>query len=173
LCVSSFRRLACLAVGPASPRTLGGASPNGPVWIICRMSQSLSLVCLLVRDYDEAIAFYRDAIGFELAEDTWLGADKRWVVVRPKGPGAAGLLLAKASNPEQVAVIGGQTGGRVFLFLNTDNLDRDHNLYRARGVVFVREPVAMPYGKVAVFKDLYGNLWDLIEPSGGLAQSAA
>ncbi|MEY4751621.1 MAG: hypothetical protein RIQ60_3835 [Pseudomonadota bacterium] len=129
------------------------------------MPQCLSLVSLVVRDYDEAIAFYCDVLGFELVEDTRLEENKRWVVVRPSGPGAAGLLLAKAAQPEQTARIGNQTGGRVFLFLNTDNLDRDYGLYRARGVVFVREPAVMPYGKVAVFKDLYGNLWDLIEPS--------
>jgi catechol 2,3-dioxygenase-like lactoylglutathione lyase family enzyme len=129
------------------------------------MPQSLALVSLVVRDYDEAIAFYRDCLGFRVDEDTALDAHKRWVVVRPEGPGAAGLLLAKASGPEQEAVVGRQTGGRVFLFLHTDDLDRDHARLRARGVEFVREPARMPYGKVAVFRDLYGNLWDLIEPA--------
>lgn len=132
-----------------------------------RASRRLSLVSLVVRRYDDAIAFYRDRLGFELVEDTPLGDHKRWVVVRPRGSGQAAVLLAQASSPEQAAVVGGQTGGRVFLFLQTDDLDRDHRLYRSRGVEFVREPTAMPYGRVAVFKDLYGNLWDLIEPSAG------
>lgn len=127
-------------------------------------SRRLALVSLLVRGYDEAIAFYRDRLGFELVEDTRLGEHKRWVVVRPRGPGSTGVLLAQASTPEQQAVVGRQTGGRVFLFLHTDDLDRDHSLYRARGVAFVRDPVDMPYGRVAVFQDLYGNLWDLVQP---------
>ncbi len=130
------------------------------------MLQHLSLVSVVVHDYDEAIAFYRDRLGFELVEDTRLTEHKRWVVVRPPGAGAgaAGLLLAKASDAEQAAAVGRQTGGRVFLFLHTDDLDRDHRRYRAQGVEFVREPATQPYGKVAVFKDLCGNLWDLIEP---------
>lgn len=137
------------------------------------MNQCLALVTLVVRDYDEAIDFYRDRLGFELVEDTPLDERKRWVVVRPRGPAAVGLLLARASGAEQEAVVGRQTGGRVFLFLHTDDLARDHALYRGRGVVFVREPAAMPYGRVAVFQDLYGNLWDLIEPpaGGGTASS--
>lgn len=131
------------------------------------MPQTLSLVTLVVHDYDAAIAFYRDRLGFELVEDTRLGEHKRWVVVRPPGAGAgaAGLLLAKASGAEQTAAVGHQTGGRVFLFLHTDDLARDHRRYQARGVEFVREPATQPYGQVAVFKDLYGNLWDLIQPT--------
>lgn len=128
-----------------------------------RESQRLSLVSVVVHRYDEAIAFYRDSLGFDLVEDTHLGGQKRWVVVRPRGPGFAGVLLAQASTPEQVAVVGGQTGGRVFLFLDTDDLDRDYRQYRSKGVEFVREPLNMPYGRVAVLKDLYGNLWDLVE----------
>lgn len=132
-----------------------------------RESQRLSLVSLLVHRYDEAIAFYRDCLGFDLVEDTPLDGQKRWVVVRPRGPGLAGVLLAQATTPEQMAVVGSQTGGRVFLFLNTDDLDRDHRQYRSQGVEFVREPMNMPYGRVAVFKDLYGNLWDLVQPAAG------
>lgn len=131
------------------------------------MPQSLSLVSLVVHDYDEAIAFYRDRLGFELVEDTPLDAQKRWVVVRPRGAGAAGLLLAKAAGAEQQAVVGRQTAGRVFLFLHTDDIDRDVQAYRAQGVVFTREPATLPYGRVAVFQDLYGNLWDLIQPTAG------
>lgn len=134
------------------------------------MPQSLALVSLLVHDYDAAIGFYRDKLGFDLVEDTPLDAHKRWVVVRPHGDGAAGLLLARAVGAEQLAAVGGQCGGRVFLFLHTDDLDRDVRRYRASGIEFVRAPSTMPYGKVAVFKDLYGNLWDLIEPRPGGAQ---
>lgn len=132
-----------------------------------RVSRSLSLVSLVVLRYDEAIAFYRDRLGFDLVEDTPLGAGKRWVVVRPRGPGSASVLLAKASTAEQAAVVGRQTGGRVFLFLHTDDLGRDHRRYRSLGVEFVREPADRSYGRGAVFKDLYGNLWDLVQPSDG------
>lgn len=127
--------------------------------------QSLALVSLLVQDYDEALAFYVGTLGFECTEDTPLPdpPGKRWVVVRPPGS-VAGLLLARATQPAQSARVGDQTGGRVFLFLHTDDLQRDVDRYRARGVRFVREPQAQPYGTVAVFADLYGNLWDLIEP---------
>jgi catechol 2,3-dioxygenase-like lactoylglutathione lyase family enzyme len=127
--------------------------------------QSLALVSLLVHDYDEALAFYVGTLGFDVVEDTPLPdpPGKRWVVVRPPGS-AAGLLLARATQPAQSARVGDQTGGRVFLFLYTDDLPRDVARYRARGVRFVREPQAQPYGTVAVFADLYGNLWDLIEP---------
>jgi catechol 2,3-dioxygenase-like lactoylglutathione lyase family enzyme len=128
--------------------------------------QTLSLVSVVVSDYDEAIAFYRDSLGFRLTEDTQIDAHKRWVVVKPPGVGQTGLLLAKASNAKQATAIGQQSGGRVFLFLHTDDLNRDYNAYKSRGVVFVRQPETMPYGKVAVFQDLYGNLWDLIEPAG-------
>lgn len=129
------------------------------------MKQSLALVSLLVRDYDEAIAFYVGSLGFELREDSYQPAqDKRWVVVVPPGGGGTGLLLARASTPEQLARIGDQTGARVFLFLYTDDFRRDYARYRAAGVEFVREPKEEPYGTVAVFRDLYGNLWDLLQP---------
>lgn len=124
--------------------------------------QRLFLTAVLVREYDEAIAFYREALGFDVRHDTWLSDTKRWVVVAPPG-GQAGILLAKAVTPEQVARIGSQTGGRVFLFLETDDFERDYDRYRARGVRFVEAPRVAAYGTVAVFEDLYGNRWDLIE----------
>lgn len=134
------------------------------------MHQSIAHIALVVRDYDEAIAFYVGLLGFTLVEDSCQSEqDKRWVVVAPPGapPGGATLLLARAATPEQEAFIGDQAGGRVFLFLRTDDLDRDHASMRARGIVFVREPVTQPYGKVAVFLDCYGNRWDLIEFAEG------
>ena len=128
------------------------------------MNQSLALVALVVRDYDDAIAFYTGILGFDLVEDTYQPEqDKRWVVVKPKGEGTASILLARAKNAEEVAVIGHQTGGRVFLFLRTDDFERDYDLYRTRGVNYVREPRTESYGTVAVFEDLYGNMWDLIQ----------
>lgn len=128
------------------------------------MSQRLSLVAVVVRDYDDAITFYTDKLGFDLIEDTYQPEqDKRWVVVRPKGADAGGILLARASNPHQSQYIGDQSGGRVFLFLETDDFWRDYAAYIANGVEFVRPPMQAPYGTVAVFKDLYGNLWDLVE----------
>ena len=129
------------------------------------MTQTLSLLSLLVRDYDEAIAYYTGVLGFELVEDTPREPGKRWVVVRPRGGGVTGLVLARAATPEQTSRVGNQTGGRVGFFLHTDDIARDLRDYRSRGVVFVREPQAMPYGTVAVFQDLHGNLWDLIEPA--------
>ena len=130
------------------------------------MNQHLGLVCVVVRDYDEAIDFYVNTLGFTLAEDTPVPEQaKRWVVVRPPGARECGVLLARASSPHQATRIGDQTGGRVFLFLYTDNLARDHARYLARGVEFVRPPTQQPYGTVAVFKDLCGNLWDLLEPA--------
>ena len=127
---------------------------------------SLGLVTLVVRDYDEAIAFYVDSLGFLLIEDTYLGADdKRWVIVGPPGARQTALLLAKAATPAQLARVGDQTGGRVFLFLHTENFARDHDRMRAAGVRFVEPPRREPYGTVAVFEDLYGNRWDLIEPA--------
>jgi catechol 2,3-dioxygenase-like lactoylglutathione lyase family enzyme len=123
----------------------------------------IGAVTLLVRDYDEAIAFYVGALGFELLEDTALSADKRWVCVAPKGAETC-LLLAKASTPEQVARIGDQTGGRVGFFLHTDDFAHDHAAFVAKGVRFLEEPRNESYGKVAVFSDLYGNTWDLIGP---------
>ncbi|HEY0452935.1 VOC family protein [Actinophytocola sp.] len=124
----------------------------------------LGLVALVVRDYDEAIAFYVDALGFELRENTGLGDGKRWVVVAPPGSRETGLLLARAEGPEQEARVGDQTGGRVGLFLNTDDFARDHERMLAAGVRFAEPPRREPYGMVAVFLDLYGNRWDLIEP---------
>jgi catechol 2,3-dioxygenase-like lactoylglutathione lyase family enzyme len=130
------------------------------------MKQSLGLVSLLVRDYDEALGFFVGKLGFLLVEDSLVPEQsKRWVVVTPPGAAECRLLLAKASTPEQEARIGAQSGGRVFLFLYTDDFWRDYERYRARGVVFVREPKREPYGTVAVFEDLYGNLWDLLEPT--------
>jgi catechol 2,3-dioxygenase-like lactoylglutathione lyase family enzyme len=130
------------------------------------MPQSLAHVAIVVRDYDEALAFYVGTLGFELIEDTYIAAqDKRWVLVAPPGAGegATTLLLARASTPEQEAFIGNQAGGRVFLFLQTDDFDRDYRAMMAKGVTFVRPPAVQPYGKVAVFLDLYGNRWDLVE----------
>ena len=128
------------------------------------MNQSLGLVSLVVRDYEEALAFYVGKLGFTLVEDRPVPEQaKRWVVVSPPGNGGANLLLARASTPEQQARIGNQTGGRVFLFLYTDDFRRDYDAYRARGIEFVRDPQQQPYGTVAVFKDLYGNLWDLVQ----------
>jgi catechol 2,3-dioxygenase-like lactoylglutathione lyase family enzyme len=129
------------------------------------MPQHLTLITLVVRDYDEAIAFYVNSLGFTLAEDTDLGNNKRWVRVLPPGSSGPGLLLARAASPEQLAAIGNQTGGRVFLFIHTDDFDRDFAALRARSVRFVREPKDEPYGRVAVFEDLYGNLFDLIGPA--------
>ncbi|MBL4813460.1 MAG: VOC family protein [Rhodobacteraceae bacterium] len=130
------------------------------------MSQNLSLIALVVRDYDQAIEFYVEKLGFELVEDTYQPEqDKRWVVVRPRGDGMTSLLLARAADEGQESFIGDQAGGRVFLFLQTSDFWRDYEAYKSRGIEFVRPPVEAPYGTVAVFKDLYGNLWDLVEYS--------
>jgi catechol 2,3-dioxygenase-like lactoylglutathione lyase family enzyme len=130
------------------------------------MKQSIVHVALVVRDYDEAIEFFTNKLRFELIEDTYQPAqDKRWVVVSPPGSAGTTLLLARASAPEQESFIGNQAGGRVFLFLNTDDFWRDYEEMVARGVKFVREPRREAYGMVAVFKDLYGNRWDLLELS--------
>lgn len=123
----------------------------------------LSLISLVVRDYDEAIAFYTDCLGFNLEADMHMGEGKRWVVVRPLS-GGTGILLAEAKNANEAAHIGNQTGGRVFLFLETDDFARDHAIMLAKGVKFREQPRHEPYGTVAVFADLYGNLFDLIEP---------
>jgi catechol 2,3-dioxygenase-like lactoylglutathione lyase family enzyme len=131
------------------------------------MPQHLAAIALIVRDYDEAIAFYVGKLGFELIEDTRLSDTKRWILVAPPGAKETRLLLAKADNPEQKTRIGNQTGSRVFLFLHTDDFQRDHEAYRARGVRFLEPPRHEPYGTVAVFVDLYGNKWDLIEPRRG------
>ena len=126
--------------------------------------QSLAQIALVVREYDEAIRFYVGLLGFELIEDTPIVEQKkRWVVVAPQGPASARLLLARAVGDEQTSRIGNQTGGRVFLFLYTDDLWRNFRVYREKGVVFIREPKEEIYGTVAVFEDLYGNLWDLIQ----------
>lgn len=130
------------------------------------MKQSIVHIALVVRDYDEAIDFYTRKLGFTLVEDTYQPEqDKRWVVVAPPGrpPGGATILLARASKPEQEPFVGNQTGGRVFLFLNTDDFWRDYSRMVAEGIPFVREPKVEPYGTVAVFQDLYGNLWDLLQ----------
>jgi len=125
--------------------------------------QNLFQIALVVADYDEAIRFYTDTLGFVLVEDTVLSDSKRWVVVAPPGSQGCNLLLAKAVGEEQTSRIGNQTGGRVFLFLHTDDFWRDYQTFKDRGVRFVREPSEEAYGTVAVFQDLYGNLWDLIE----------
>ncbi len=132
------------------------------------MQQAIALVALVVRDYDEALAFYVGMLGFRLVEDRPVPEQgKRWVVVAPPGDRGAALLLARASEDVQRARIGDQTGGRVFLFLETDDFARDHARYLAAGVRFVRPPMQAPYGTVAVFEDLYGNRWDLLEPRRG------
>ena len=128
------------------------------------MMQSIVHIALVVRDYDEALAFYIDTLGFVLVEDRCIPEqDKRWVVVAPPGDGGAQLLLARASTPAQQAFIGNQTGGRVFLFLYTDDFWRDYNAYKVKGVTFIRPPAEEPYGTVSVFLDLYGNQWDLVQ----------
>lgn len=126
--------------------------------------QYLAHIALVVKDYDEAIQFYTQKLGFTLIEDTKLSEEKRWVLVKPPGAKECSILLAKAANEKQSASIGNQTGGRVFLFLFTDDFLRDYNNYVARGIKFIRLPQKEEYGQVAVFEDLYGNLWDLIEP---------
>lgn len=128
------------------------------------MQQSIIHIALVVNDYDEAIDFYTKKLNFELIEDSYQPEqDKRWVVVAPPGSKGVKLLLARASEPEQKAYVGNQTGGRVFLFLSTDDFWRDYNEMVSRGIRFTREPIKQAYGTVAVFEDLYGNLWDLIE----------
>jgi catechol 2,3-dioxygenase-like lactoylglutathione lyase family enzyme len=133
------------------------------------MKQTLGLISLVVRDYDEALAFYVGKLGFTLAEDSFVPEqNKRWVVIEPPGAAGAGskLLLARGVGDEQTSRIGNQTGGRVFLFLYTDDFWRDFNAYKSKGVEFHREPSQAPYGTVAVFKDLYGTLWDLVQLTG-------
>ncbi len=132
------------------------------------MNQSIAHIAIVVRDYDEAIAFYVGKLGFELVEDTCQPEqDKRWVVVRPRGSGSTSLLLARASSAHQEAFIGNRAGGRVFLFLRTDDFRRDHAAMLAAGITFIREPKQASYGIVAVFEDLYGNLWDLVQFTDG------
>lgn len=133
------------------------------------MNQRLGLVALVVREYDEAIAFFVGTLGFTLVDDSPVPAQgKRWVVVAPPGSGGAHVLLARAVSPVQESRIGDQTGGRVFLFLYTDDFWRDYNAYTAKGVTFVRPPTEEPYGTVAVFVDLYGNRWDLVQLKSGV-----
>lgn len=127
------------------------------------MKQSLAHIALVVADYDEAIAFYTEKLGFELIEDTPQTETKRWVLIAPKNSDGCQLLLAKAVGDEQKSRIGNQTGGRVFLFLQTDDFQLDYENFQSKGVAFVREPKMEDYGTVAVFADLYGNLWDLVE----------
>jgi catechol 2,3-dioxygenase-like lactoylglutathione lyase family enzyme len=127
------------------------------------VTQRIGYVALVVRDYDEAIAFYTEKLGFELIENSPLGGEKRWVLVRPPGGGGTDLLLARAATSEQAAAVGNQTGGRVFLFLHTDDFWRDYHALTARGVQFIRPPSVEAYGTVAVFVDLYGNKWDLLQ----------
>ncbi|RZK77436.1 MAG: VOC family protein [Pedobacter sp.] len=127
------------------------------------MKQSIIHIALLVKDYDEAIDFYVNKLRFKVVEDTPLSDLKRWVLVQPPGSSGCCLLLAKATNEEQDSTVGNQSGGRVFLFLDTDNFDETYNTMIANGIAFVRGPIVEAYGTVAVFKDLYGNLWDLVE----------
>ena len=130
------------------------------------MPAYLGLVSLVVRDYDEAISFYVEKLGFTLVEDTYQPAqDKRWVVVSPPGARESAILLARATNEAQLSRVGDQTGGRVFLFLYTDDFSRDFNAFKSRGVLFIREPKTESYGTVAVFQDVHGNQWDLIQPT--------
>jgi catechol 2,3-dioxygenase-like lactoylglutathione lyase family enzyme len=136
------------------------------------MKQQLAHIALVVDDYDDAIKFYTEKLHFTLVEDTVLSETKRWVLVAPPGSDGCQLLLAKAVTDEQKSRVGNQTGGRVFLFLNTDDFWRDYNNMVAAEIIFVREPVTEPYGTVAVFKDLYGNLWDLIEPKSKKTNNA-
>jgi catechol 2,3-dioxygenase-like lactoylglutathione lyase family enzyme len=135
-----------------------GARVHGPI-----MPQHIGYIALLVRDYDEAISYFVEKLGFTVAEDTDLGGGKRWVLVAPPGSVETRLVLAKAVSADELARVGNQAGGRVFLFLHTDDFRRDHQAYRSRGVLFREEPRQEPYGIVAVFEDLYGNRWDLIE----------
>ena len=128
------------------------------------MQQELAYIALLVDDYDEAIAFYTKKLSFTLVEDTTLSESKRWVLIRPPGSKGCCLLLAKAANETQSKSVGNQTGGRVFLFLYTDDIARDYKMMRENSINFTKEPVNESWGTVAVFSDLYGNLWDLIQP---------
>ncbi len=128
------------------------------------MNRNIRHISLIVEDYDDALDFYIGKLGFQLIEDTKLSETKRWVLIKPKGESDFSLLIAKSANDFQKTYVGNQSGGRVFLFLNTDDFERDYNAFKEKGVEFVRVPKQESYGTVAVFKDLYGNLWDLIEP---------
>jgi uncharacterized glyoxalase superfamily protein PhnB len=129
------------------------------------MYQYLAQIAIVVDDYDEAIDFYTQKLHFDLIEDTKLSDTKRWVVVAPKGSEGCKLLLAKAANDQQKSRVGNQTGGRVFLFMHTNDLDHDHQNLLEKDITIVRQPITEPWGKVLVFQDLYGNLWDLIQPA--------
>lgn len=151
-------------------RTGNGAGIQGKAWVDhsfgaleLLMRQHLGLTALVVRDCDEALAFYVGKLGFELRDDTPLNSEKRWVVVAPPGSTESGILLAKAASARQAQAIGNQSGGRVFLFLVTDDFHHDHKRLVERGVTFVEQPRVEAYGTVAVFEDLYGNRWDLVE----------
>ena len=137
------------------------------------MKQHLGGVRLLVRDYDEAVAYFRDKLGFDLVEDTDMGNGRRWVLMAPPGSRETRLLLARATGPADAARVGDQAGGRVFLLLHTDDFRRDYEAYRARGVAFTEAPRQEAYGMVAVFEDLYGNRWDLVQPSAAPAMAVA
>ena len=128
------------------------------------MKQQIAHISLVVKDYDEAIRFYTKKLNFIVKEDTVLSETKRWVIISPPGSDGCSLLLAKAASEEQKTRIGNQTGGRVFLFMHTDDIKRDYSNMKEQGISFTREPVEEVWGTVAVFKDMYGNLWDLIEP---------
>ena len=144
-----------------STPTTARARDAAPVSLV---KQRIAHIALVVRDYDEAIEFYTKKLRFELVEDTYQPAqDKRWVIVAPRGGQGASLLLARAATPEQARFVGDQAGGRVFLFLETDDFWRDYEAMSEAGVVFVRPPSEQPYGTVAVFEDLYGNRWDLVQ----------
>lgn len=130
------------------------------------MSQTLFQIALVVDDYDRAIDYFVNTLNFELLEDTRINDEKRWVRVKPRGAAGASLLLAKAANAAQQQAIGHQSGGRVFLFLNTDRIYADVEEYKSHGVKFIREPETFEFGIAAVFEDLYGNKWDLIQPAG-------
>ena len=137
------------------------------------MSQSITHLTLLVRNYDEALEFYTQKLGFHLLQDTPLPGNKRWLLVAPPNSRGAALLLAQADSAQQSLAIGNQTGGRVFLFLHTDDFWRDYKTYQSRGVRFLESPRAESYGTVAVFEDLYGNKWDLLEPTAPAEPPAA
>ena len=152
----------CVAMRHSTP-ALNEAGCRSPAISGTTMSQHLGHVALLIDDYDRAKAYYTQVLGFDLIEDLPLGDGKRWLVVAPPGAAETRLLLARAAAPEQMSRIGNQTGGRVFLFLHTDDFRRDHEAMQARGVGFCEPPRDEPYGTVAVFQDLYGNRWDLIQ----------
>lgn len=128
------------------------------------MNKIIKHIALIVADYDDAIEFYTQKLNFNLIEDTQVSEQKRWILVGPKGSSDFSLLISKASNDIEKKAIGNQSGGKVFLIMHTDNIDRDYYQYKKEGVEFIQDPKQQPYGKVAIFKDLYGNLWDLIEP---------